>query len=377
MFTRFSFTLLVIFIFNGCEPFVVEFPDSSEPLTFTASSVDTNSKSYQGGSLKVLTWNMRFGIGRYSFFGDSCGDKVIADETTVASTMHAIAETLNVIDADIVLLQEVDLESKRTGYWNQIQYLLDNTHLNYGVYASTWQSDFIPTDGIGRINTGNAILSKFEIGEAERIQLGLRTDQSDLVQYFYLRRNILKADIPELALDQKNFFVVNIHATAFATDDTKQRHVDKYLEVLGKINLDGDVFVSGGDLNAVPPGATIDYCMNDICEGEDYHVDGIEPFHKEGSYFQNFQDEPEILVPLYEQYQPAIELVDVNDPEHYTHAPTTSMLNENTIRKYDRKIDYLFTNMDWDDSSGSTHQACWELSDHMPISATVQPRSQD
>jgi len=315
---------------------------------------------------------MRFGIGRFPFFGDSCGEGVIADEETVANTMEAIAETLNVIGADIVFLQEVDLESKRTGYWNQIQYLLNNTYLNYGVYASTWEADFIPSDGLGRVNTGNAILSRYELGPAERIQLRLRTDQSDLVQYFYLRRNILKAEIPELKVGQKQFFAVNIHATAFATDDTKQRHVDKYVETLGQIHSDGNIFVSGGDLNAVPPGAVTDYCQNDMCDGEDYHTDGAEHFHKEGSYFENFAGEPDILAPLYEAYQPAIREGLINLPEHFTHAPTTSMVDANTIRRHDRKIDYLFTNMEWEDQSGFTHQECWELSDHMPVSATAQ-----
>ena len=191
------FTLLLLG--NGCEPFVVEFPDLSTPKKFEAANVDSNSKTYQGGGIKVLTWNMRFGVGRFSFFGDSCGEDVIADEQTITQTMEAIAETLTVIDPDIVLLQEVDLGSKRTGYWNQIQYLLDNTPLNYGVYASVWEVDFIPTDGIGRVNMGNAILSRYEIGPSERIQLRLRTDQPDYEQYFYLRRNILKSEIPELA----------------------------------------------------------------------------------------------------------------------------------------------------------------------------------
>ena len=95
---------------------------------------------------------------------------------------------------------------------------------------------------------GNAILSKYEIGPSERIQLRLRTDQSDLIQYFYLRRNILKSEIPELASSsQKKFYAVNIHATAFATDDTKEKHVAKYLEILDSINSDGHVFISGGD----------------------------------------------------------------------------------------------------------------------------------
>ena len=170
---------------------------------------------------------------------------------------------------------------------------------------------------------------------------------------------------------------MNIHATAFATDDTKEKHVAKYLEILDNIHSDGHVFVSGGDLNAVPPGASIDYCMNDICEGESYHVDGVDPFHKEGSFFDNFIGEPDILAPLYQLYDPAIAEDFINLPQHYTHAPSTSMLGGGTIRKYDRKIDYLFTNLEWDDMSGHTHQACWELSDHMPISATLSNLIQD
>ena len=197
----------------------------------------------------------------YPFFGDSCGDGVVADEDIVSRALQAIADTINAIDADGTA-SRVDINSKRTGYWNQLQYLLDNTYLNYGVFASMWKADFVPTDGIGRVNTGNAILSKYELSDAERIQLRLRTDQSDLVQYFYLRRNILKVSIPELKNENKLFFAVNIHATAFATDDTKQQHINKYVEVLKSID-DVHIFVSGGDLNAVP-GSIIDYCLS-IC----------------------------------------------------------------------------------------------------------------
>ena len=98
---------------------------------------------------------------------------------------------------------------------------------------------------------------------------------------------------------------------------------------------------------------------------------------QEGSFFDNFIGEPNILAPLYQLYDSAIAEDFINLPEHYTHAPSTSMLGENTIRKYDRKIDYLFTNLEWDDMSGHTHQACWELSDHMPISATLSNLTED
>ena len=351
------FVLLIL----GCEPFVTQFPDSSDAVIYEAA--DKTAASYDGGDIKVVTWNIRFGIGRFPFFGDSCGDSVILDDSSIEKIMAAIADSLNAIDADIVLLQEVDVASKRTGYMDQVQYLLDNTNLNYGCYASMWKADYIPSDGIGRIDAGNAILSKYELADAERIKLSLRTDQKSHVKYFYLRRNIVKARIPELGIGGKDLYAVDIHATAFATDDTKQKHIDKYVETLASIHDGGDYFVSGGDLNSVPPGSVTDFCESDMCAGEDYHTEGAEEYHKEGSYFENFNGEPDLLLPLYNAYDAAIDSSDANLSSHFTHAPSTSDI------KYDRKLDYLFTNGSWVSGSSKTHQDAWELSDHMPVSA--------
>ncbi|MDC0630620.1 endonuclease/exonuclease/phosphatase family protein [Candidatus Marinimicrobia bacterium] len=375
---------LLFILLIGCDPFVTEFSETENAVMYKASNIPGDSDVYDDGALKVVTWNIRFGSGRFPFFGDSCGDEVISENSDVKLIMQAIADTLNKIDADIVLLQEVDVSSKRTGYLDQVQYLLENTYLNYGCYASMWKADFIPTDGIGKINTGNAILSRYEITEAERVELRLRTDQDDLIQYFYLRRNILKAKIPSLAQSGKDFFAVDIHATAFATDDTKQQHLIKYSEVLSEIANNNGVFVSGGDLNSVPPNSTVDFCMLDKCDSEkyvdsegsesEYHsIDSSAGPHKEGAFFDNFEGEPDILQPLYNNYSAAISHANGStlDSSNYTHAPSTSY--ERHDIKYDRKLDYLFTNGSWEDGSGYTHQEAWALSDHMPVSAIFIP----
>jgi len=375
---------LLFLLLIGCDPFVTEFSETENAVMYKASNIPGDSDVYDDGALKVVTWNIRFGSGRFPFFGDSCGDEVISENSDVKLIMQAIADTLNKIDADIVLLQEVDVSSKRTGYLDQVQYLLENTYLNYGCYASMWKADFIPTDGIGKINTGNAILSRYEITEAERVELRLRTDQDDLIQYFYLRRNILKAKIPSLAQSGKDFFAVDIHATAFATDDTKQQHLIKYSEVLSEIANNNGVFVSGGDLNSIPPNSTVDFCMLDKCDSEkyvdsegsesEYHsIDSSAGPHKEGAFFDNFEGEPDILQPLYNNYSAAISHADGStlDSSNYTHAPSTSY--ERHDIKYDRKLDYLFTNGSWEDGSGYTHQEAWALSDHMPVSAIFIP----
>jgi len=65
-----------------------------------------------------------------------------------------LAAKITAMDADILLLQEVDTDSKRSAYIDQVQWLLDNTAMNYGVYASMWEVQFVPSDGLGRVNTG-------------------------------------------------------------------------------------------------------------------------------------------------------------------------------------------------------------------------------
>ena len=344
---------------------------------YQASEIPDSSDIYNGDPIKVLTWNIRFGSGRFPFFGDSCGEEVLVEQNTVNTIMQRIADTLNMINADIVLLQEVDVSSKRTSYLDQVQYLLDNTYYNYACYASVWEADFVPNNGIGKMNMGNAILSKYELTDAERIQLQLRTDQENLVQYFYLRRNILKVKLPSLSQNGRDFFALNIHATAFATDNTKKKQIEQYLDLLSEIvGNDGD-FVSGGDLNSVPPGSITDFCESDKCKDEVCDGDFKNNEAYQGTYFEHFEGEPDILQPLYDLYSSAISSADGSAllPENHTHAPSTSMLNDSTYTKYDRKLDYLFTNGLWQQGSGQTHQASWELSDHMPVSGIYIPTS--
>lgn len=354
-------------VFLSCEPFVSDFRQD----IMKANIYESKNKLYvePTNNPKIITWNIRFGSKRTPYVFDSCGDDAILKKKDVESNLSEISEAINQLDPDIALLQEVDISSKRSGYINQIQYLLDNTNMNYGCYASIWKADFIPTNGTGKVNMGNAILSKHSLKEAERIGLALRADQSDLVKYFYPRRNILKVKIEALGL-----YAVNIHATAFATDSTKQIHINKYLEVLSEIS-DGEYsFVTGGDLNSLPPGAAeYDFCSFDGCDGETFHIvdESGKETHKEASYFDNFPGERDILEPLYQRYFSAVGAGVMNSSNHYTHAPSTS--EERWGIKYDRKLDYLFTNASggWVADSARTHQELWRLSDHTPVSGIL------
>ena len=362
-FSTLGFTGLVLL---SCEPLVTEFRDIEDAILYESSS-KTNIQN-SPDSLLVMTWNVRFGAARIPWFGDSCGDRVIMTSGEVVVHLENIADSINNIQPDILLLQEVDVESKRSGYVDQVRWFLDNTYFNYGAYASMWQAQFIPSDGLGRVDAGNAILSRWEITEAERIQLPLRTDQDGLTQYFYLRRNILKTriDVPN-----HDFYAVCTHTTAFATDDTKQKHIEMFYETITSIDTNA-VFIAGGDLNSVPPESTTDYCMSDICSGESFHQAGDDPEHKEGSYFYNFVGEPNLIQPFYTYFNSAIGVVDASLESNFTHSPwNTDEESENYTDSdyWDRKLDYLFSNQPL--KEGKTHQNQHQLSDHAPVSAVL------
>ena len=355
--------LTIAWITFSCEPLVTTFDVVEDAIMYEAKNFITAPAPE--GSVRVMTWNIRFGIGRLPFFGDSCGDRSIFTEGEVLNMLELVAAEIDAIGPDIILLQEVDIESKRTQYIDQVQWLLNHTEMNYAAYASMWKAQVIPSDGIGRIDAGNVVMSKWEIETAERIQLPLRTDQDALTQMFYLRRNALKAKIA--IQGQDNFYAINTHATAFATDDTKQRHIDKFSEVLDEIDAAGYVFVSGGDLNSVPPGAEIDFCVEDACEDDILHTDEDGEPHLEGSYFNNFEDEPTLLQLLYNTYNTAISLADAVTPAHNTHSTSWD-------RELDRKLDYIFTNQETVSDTGQTYQDAVEsrqLSDHAPVSVSI------
>ena len=358
---------LAVVILFSCRPLVTTFEDIESAVYYEGASLESTDFN---NTLKVMTWNIRFGAGRIPWFEDSCGDRVLMTESETIGHLEAVAAFINSEKPDILLLQEVDVSSKRSAYLDQMQWLLENTFFNYGVFASMWEAELIPSGGFGRVNLGNAILSRWEITNAERIKLSLFTDQWVVEKYFYLRRNILKAkmNIPGL---NTTLSVVNIHATAFATDDTKQNHINEYIQVLEDLDNAGEIFVTGGDLNTLTPWASKrNFCEDDKCEGDICDGNYKNNTAYEGTYFEFIPEEINFLRPLY-NFFPAIDSLSLQQSEDdfFTHSPWNTN-NTAKVEYWDRKLDYLFTNYkDW--SVSTTHNGIENISDHAPVSATL------
>ncbi|RPH99305.1 MAG: hypothetical protein EHM72_11420 [Calditrichaeota bacterium] len=358
---RLGYVLGCCLLLLGCDPLVTQFEPVDDAVFYQAKQL--TSSADVPAEIKAMTWNIRFAAGRkIPWFGDSCGDRVILTADEVYAALENLAKRINDVQPDILLLQEVDVQSKRTAYIDQVQWLLDHTSLNYGAYATAWQAQYVPSDGLGRMDMGNAVLSKWKIEDAERIGLPQRGDQDALTRYFYLQRNMIKTKIKVPGLEQ--FYVVNIHADAFSTDDTKRKHILRFKEELDRLSSTGALFIAGGDFNLLPPGSdSTDFCDEDRCSGESFHHTGDDPFHKEGS---NYTPEKTWLVELYQSYQPDIPLADyqADQQRYFTHTVDRE-------KPWDRKLDYLFTNHRWRPGSAIIHQNYDAESDHAPVSAVL------
>ncbi|MBL4655915.1 MAG: endonuclease/exonuclease/phosphatase family protein [Bacteroidia bacterium] len=345
----------------ACDPFDTQFDEDEVNVSYyEASSMQKHSQS---DTLLVMTWNIKFGGARIEFFFDCFGDRSLVTEEEIIENLQNIADQIEKVKPDILLIQEIDMLSKRTAYIDQIQWVLDNTDFNYGVYASGWKADYVASDGIGRINSGNAIFSKWELKNAERVALPLRTDQAGYVKYFYLKRCIIKATCN---INSKEIHFLNIHASAWDTDSTRKKQINIFKDELDLVNSDNKTFIAGGDLNTAPPGSVQLTGFDDQqnCDDEDYLQD-------------DYTHQTHWVQGLFDDYKPAIPLsmFQSNNDPYFTFTSDKDGF-------WNRKIDYLFTNGSLVDSSGTTYQdtnnggiETMPLSDHAPVSFKVVIRN--
>lgn len=343
----------------GCDPCNATF-EEVEP----AERYETAGGAEPAGAVEsptVMTWNIKFGGDRIRFFFECPGDRVLMERDEVVDNLGAVAEKIRQVDPDILLLQEVDVESKRVAGVDQVQWLLDRTPLEYAVYASQWRATYVPKHGLGHVDSGNVVMAKWPFDRAVRLALPLIRDQDPVTRYFYLKRNMLKAtlDVPGYG----DLTVVNTHLSAFSEDGTRRRQVRELEEELASIDDSGRRIVAGGDLNLIPPGSERTTDFPDVsCSKEDF-----EP--------ADYGDKLGVLQGLYDRYRAAIPLEKYrtsNDP-YFTYSADADV-------GWSRKLDYLFTNADWRD--GLVHQGedrgglpTLERSDHAPVTGELGGKS--
>ena len=356
---------------GACEPLADDFDFDRRPVGVFQRSEIVPPSNVAPSELKVMAWNIKYGAGRIDFWFDYWGDRTQMTKGEVDLNMSNIYALLNEYNPDILMAEEIEINSKRSAYYDMVQGILDNTRLNYGAYFQTWNSRYVPSEGVGRMDLGNALFSKYPIAFAEQIRQVDRTDQDPVTAKFYLHRSIGRAVID--VGNNRNITAYVVHTEAYDQDGTKGKQIQ---QIYDEVKEERNPFVLGGDFNELPPTAV--------------RLQGFpdELAATQGTEFEQPPYTPQIMQKFYDDFLPYITLdrygkTEAEQTTYYTHtiAGPGHVDAEGKPQFWNRTLDYLFLPKTeaWKDGStdvlqtdgrlGIKSNPLW-LSDHAPVVGT-------
>ena len=207
-------------------------------------------------TLDLLSWNIGYaGLGAEQDFIMDGGQTVRpGDDSTVRRYLNGINETLHAGNYDLVLLQEVDVDSARTYSTNEA------IHLAYAnsYFAPNYVCPFVPNpetilyDPIGKVNSGLMTRSNFRIDSAERISLPCPFSWP--LRIANLKRCLLVSYLPIEGSDRQ-LVLVNLHLEAYDSGEGKIAQTKQLRDFIQAEYEKGNYVIAGGDFNQIFPGS--------------------------------------------------------------------------------------------------------------------------
>jgi endonuclease/exonuclease/phosphatase family metal-dependent hydrolase len=207
-------------------------------------------------TLKVLTWNVQTMSSKNYIFWSDLPDNNGPDEKPshedIDKALSEVARVLKDENPDIVLIQEIDDGAERTYYEDQLARL---TQLLPDYSCSTsafdWKSAYVPHPRIhGSVGWKVAILSKYQISNADRIQLSIAKG-SFIEQQFKIKPAVLEAHMP--LANGGELVAMTVHLDLYVPGtDAKDVQLAELDQVFKELDSAGTPWLIGGDFNLLP-----------------------------------------------------------------------------------------------------------------------------
>ncbi|MBK8009922.1 MAG: endonuclease/exonuclease/phosphatase family protein [Deltaproteobacteria bacterium] len=221
--------------------------------TNTNTNTNTNTSTDADAERRtIVTWNIAWG---YGWGSEGSGGRLEPEH--FARSIEAMAAFLRSVNADIVLLQEVDFDSTRSGHVDQLASLSEKTGLMYSARAVSWQANWVPfpywppSNHFGAMSSGGAVLSRYPITSNEVTLLPKPAKNPFWYNLFYLFRYVQRV---EVSSGQHTIRIYNAHLEAFDLGN-RERQAVVLSERVRKESMGYTIL--GGDFNSVPPEATV------------------------------------------------------------------------------------------------------------------------
>lgn len=231
-------------------------PEAVEELALSARGENSPSLP-QGESVTVLSWNIGYaGLGSNAdFFMDGGENVKSSDRERVESNLQDIRELLYGESApDLILLQEVDVNSSRTYGIDQSACLTAGN----AAHALNYSCPFVPfpLPPIGKVNSGVFTTTDYAIDRAERISLPCPFSWP--VSTANLKRCLLVSYLPIEGSD-KQLVLVNLHLEAYDDGEGKIAQTRQLNDFIQSEYDKGNYVIAGGDFNQIFPGSLAVY----------------------------------------------------------------------------------------------------------------------
>lgn len=205
-----------------------------------------------GQTISVLTWNIGYcGLSKDAdFFMDGGSMVYPTSQDVVLDNLSYIDSYLDSADAQIILVQEVDRDSRRSGRIDQLDTLAEGWGYSF---APNYRCNFVPypLPPIGKVDSGvMTLFSPAMTGEATRISLPCPFSWP--IRVANLKRCLLVNRFP--LDDGKELVVVNFHLEAYDDGEGKLAQTKLLMEILQQEYEKGNYVLAGGDFNQTFPG---------------------------------------------------------------------------------------------------------------------------
>ncbi len=205
--------------------------------------------------MKISTFNIGYGgLGKNQDFFMDGGTMVRPEnEGVIRDNLKGINKNIKSMDSDFLLLQEVDVDSKRSYYINQSKEFQRSLDMN-NVFALNFKSAFVPfplKEMMGKTTAGLNTFSRAAIGTAERVSLPVPFKWP--VRTVNLKRCLLISRMKIQGSD-KELVLVNLHLEAYDDGKGKIAQTKMLSKILKKEFKKGNYVIAGGDWNQTLPG---------------------------------------------------------------------------------------------------------------------------
>jgi endonuclease/exonuclease/phosphatase family metal-dependent hydrolase len=219
-----------------------------------------NAPTLKKDTLSILIWNIGYaGLGAdMDFFYDG-GERMQTSETIAKKNFTSILNFLNQEkENDFILLQEVDINSKRSYEINQ-KNIIEKTLNDFSWYFTyNYKVGFVPFplgDPLGKVNSGLLCGSKNKPSIITRYQY--EGNYAWPKSLFMLDRCYTVMSYK--TENQDTLFIVNTHNTAYDDGNLRANQMKQIREWMIKKYINGNYVIIGGDWNQVPTDISINH----------------------------------------------------------------------------------------------------------------------